>query len=81
MDVDHPGTRDDSRLDGLSDGIGDVVKLQIEKDGRPPVRKATNESRSLEREETTAHLDAIDDAMQGGRQFERTGAGFDVESD
>jgi len=65
----------------LSDGVGDVVKFQVEEDAHALVGEATNERGSFEREETAADLDAVYEAMKCRCEFERAGARLDVECD
>ena len=82
VDVDHPRTRGDRRLDRLRDGVRDVVKLQIEEDARRPgpTRRRTSAG-PFEREETAADFDAVHDAVQRRGELDRAGARFDVERD
>ena len=79
MDVDHPRACRYCRLDGLSYGVRDVVKLQVEEDARALVRQATNERGALQCEKTAADLDAIHEAVQRRCELDCASARLDVE--
>ena len=81
MHVDHPRAQPRGRTNRACDGVGDVVKLQIEEDAIASRGELLDDRRPQAGEQATADLETADRAAQRIGQRPRLSGRVDVESD
>lgn len=79
MEGEHAGTEAGDRTDGSSDGVGDVVELEIEKDGVAAGDKRFEDSRPGGCEELEADFEPATGTFEAVDESESIGSGGRIE--